>query len=113
MSDNINNNNNKNNERHYEYDSGGKKSPYMLYIICGTIVAGLGLGLAGIVTIGSITTLNTYDRVNGIIIGTSSCGESCSKNKNNGVTSCSTSYAAIVEYEVDGSIYEFTTSSCR
>ena len=99
-------------DRHYEYDSGGKKSPYMCYIICGTIVAVLGLGLSSVLTNLSRSRLKTYDRVIGKIIGTSSCGESCSTNSN-GNRSCSTTYAAIVEYEVDGGIYEFTTSSCR
>ena len=119
--DNWNDNENDHHHHNNHYDngyygddsSGGRRSvPYMCFIICGTMFAGLGLGLGGFIASLSMSRLNTYDSVTGEIIGTSSCGQSCSTTSS-GNRSCSTTYAAIVEYDVDGSTYQFTTSSCR
>ena len=112
--DNWNENNNgyHDNDSYDSHGGGGRSVPALCFIICGTLFAGVGLGAGGFLLSLSMNKLNSYDTIMGEIIGTSSCGTSCTTNSN-GSRNCSTTYAAIVEYVVDGITYAFTADSCR
>jgi hypothetical protein len=71
----------------------------------------LGFGVGGGVLANSITMNNNFESVTGTIIDRVSCGQSCSTSSS-GNRSCSTTYAATIEYAVDGTTYQFTTDSC-
>ena len=112
-----NDNWNENNNGYHDNDSydnggGGRSVPALCFIICGTLFAGVGLGAGGFLLSLSMNKLNSYDTSMGEIIGTSSCGTSCTTDSY-GSKNCSTTYAAIVEYVVDGITYEYTSNSCR
>lgn len=112
--DNWNDNNNGYHDNDYydDHGGGGSSVPALCFIICGTLFAGVGLGAGGFLLSLSMNKKNSYDTSVGEIIGTSSCGTSCNTNSD-GSRNCSTTYAAIVEYVVDGITYEHTSNSCR
>lgn len=95
---------------YYDESSNGRGGPCMALVIMvfGSIFLALGVGVGGFLLSNTIEKVNSWESVIGQIIGKQSCG--CSSSTNNG--SCTTTYAAVVAYEVDGNSYQFTSNSC-
>ena len=86
-------------------------------MIFGSIFFAVGAGAGGLLLSSAIEKVNSWESVIGTIIDTESCPcTSTGGNKpgisSNRPTNCSPSYAPVVEYDVDGTTYQFTSNSC-
>lgn len=94
---------------YYDESSNSRGGPCkaLATIVFGSIFLALGVGVGGFLLSNTIEKVNSWGSVIGKIIDRQSCG--CSSSTNG---SCSTTYAAVVQYEVDGNSYQFTSTSC-
>jgi hypothetical protein len=110
--------NNNNSQYYNDRQSSGKccgrdwaTIPFGVKVLIAFFPLAIGLG-AGFGTLANSMMKNSsWISVKGEVVGLSDCGCS-SSNNNNSYSSCSRTYAAIVEYIVDGITYSFTSSSC-
>jgi len=82
----------------------------VVMIIFGIVSVACIIGGAGLLD-SSIDKSNNYSETTGIIIGTRSCGQSCSNNNGNN-DGCSETFGAIIEYTVNNTTYIIEPSSC-